>query len=53
MVTHDMRAALRASRILYIADGKIIGDMTLPPYSADEEKSRETQVSAWLNSMEW
>lgn len=53
MVTQDMRAALRASRILYIADGKIIGDMTLPPYSADEEKSRETQVSAWLNSMEW
>lgn len=53
MVTHDMRAALRASRILYIADGKIIGDMTLPPYSSDEEKSRETQVSTWLNSMEW
>ena len=53
MVTHDMRAALRASRILYIADGKIIGDMTLPPYSAEGEKSRETQVSAWLNSMEW
>lgn len=53
MVTHDMRAALRASRILYIADGNIIGDMTLPPYSAEDEKSRETQVSAWLNSMEW
>lgn len=53
MVTHDMRAALRASRILYIADGRIIGDMTLPPYSAEDEKSRETQVSAWLNSMEW
>ncbi|MGN0637122.1 MAG: ABC transporter ATP-binding protein [Huintestinicola sp.] len=53
MVTHDMRAALRATRILYIADGNIIGELTLPPYSADEEKSRETQVSAWLNSMEW
>lgn len=53
MVTHDMRAALRASRILYIADGKIIGELPLPPYSADEEKSRETQVSTWLTSMEW
>lgn len=53
MVTHDMRAALRASRILYIADGKIIGELCLPPYSADGEKSREAQVSAWLNSMEW
>lgn len=53
MVTHDMRAALRATRICYIADGKIIGELPLPPYRPDEEKSRETQVSAWLNSMEW
>lgn len=53
MVTHDMKAALRASRLLYIEDGKIIGELTLPPYQADEEKSRETQVNAWLTSMEW
>lgn len=53
MVTHDTRAALRATRICYIADGKIIGELSLPPYSLDEEKSREIQVSAWLNSMEW
>ncbi len=53
MVTHDVRAALRATRILYIADGKIIGEMPLPPYNPDEEKSRETQVNAWLTSMEW
>lgn len=53
MVTHDMRAALRATRILYIEDGKIIGEMPLPPYDPDEEKSRETQVNAWLSSMEW
>lgn len=31
MVTHDMKAALRASRILYLEDGKIIGELTLPP----------------------
>lgn len=53
MVTHDMRAALRATRILYLEDGKIIGELTLPPYDPDEEKSRETQVNAWLSSMEW
>ena len=53
MVTHDLRAALRATRILYIEDGKIIGDLELPPYKAEDEKSRETQVSAWLASMEW
>ena len=53
MVTHDMKAALRATRILYLEDGKIIGELTLPPYNPDEKKSRETQVSAWLSSMQW
>lgn len=53
MVTHDMRAALRASRILYLEDGKIIGELTLPPYTAEDEKSREKQVSTWLSSMQW
>ena len=53
MVTHDMRAALRATRLLYIEDGKIIGDMTLPPYKAEDEKSREIQVNSWLSSMSW
>jgi len=53
MVTHDMRAALRANRILYLSDGKIIGELTLPPYKSEDEKSRETQVNAWLTSLEW
>lgn len=53
MVTHDLRAALRASRLLYLEDGKIIGELTLPPYNPKEEKSIETQVSAWLGSMKW
>ena len=53
MVTHDMRAALRATRLLYLVDGKIMGDLELAPYLPEEEKSRETQVNAWLSSMEW
>lgn len=53
MVTHDMRAALRANRILYIEDGKIIGELTLPKYDSNDEKSREAQVNAWLTSLEW
>ena len=53
MVTHDMRAALRANRILYLEDGRIIGELTLPPFDPAEEKSRETQVNAWLSSMHW
>ena len=53
MVTHDVRAALRATRIIYIADGAVIGDIDLPPYSAEDEKSREVQVNSWLSAMEW
>ena len=53
MVTHDMRAALRASRILYLEDGKITGTLDLQPYNKEEEKSREKQVDAWLNAKEW
>ena len=53
MVTHDIRAALRATRLLYLEDGKITGELELPPYKKEEEKSRETQVNAWLSSLEW
>ncbi len=53
MVTHDLKAACRASRILYIEDGRIIGDLDLAMYDEKDEKSRETQVNAWLTSLEW
>ncbi|SHM64247.1 ABC transporter ATP-binding protein [Ruminococcus flavefaciens] len=53
MVTHDIRAAVRASRLLYLSDGNIIGELTLSPYEHSAEKSRETQVNAWLSSLEW
>lgn len=53
MVTHDIHAALRATRLLYLEDGSITGELMLPPYQQPEEKSRETQINAWLSSMEW
>lgn len=53
MVTHDMRAALRATRILYLDDGKIIGELSLPAYRPEHEKGSEAQVNAWLGSLEW
>lgn len=53
MVTHDMKAALRATRLLYLEDGKITGELLLPEYNRQEEKSREAQVNAWLTSLEW
>ena len=53
MVTHDLRAALRATRLLYLEDGKIIGELNLQPYTQETEKNRETQVNSWLASMHW
>ena len=53
MVTHDARAAIRASRIIYIEDGAVVGDLELPQYTPEEEKSRESQINSWLSSMEW
>ena len=53
MVTHDMKAAMTATRLLYLDDGDIIGELVLPPYDPKEARSRETQVNAWLSSMEW
>ena len=53
MVTHDLKAAIRATRLLYLEDGKVIGEMSMLPYCSEEAKSRERQVDAWLTSMEW
>lgn len=53
MVTHDVRAAMRATRILYLEDGSIKGEMKLAPFEQSQAKSRETQINSWLSSMEW
>lgn len=53
MVTHDIKGAIRADRIIYISDGKILGELKLSKYKKEDEKSREVQISTWLNSLEW
>lgn len=53
MVTHDIRAALRGNHILYLEDGKILDELTLPVYEADGARDRENQVSSWLAHLRW
>lgn len=53
MVTHDVRAAIRGNRILYLEDGKIIDEMELDSYDRTEAKGREEAVSQWLSSLQW
>lgn len=53
MVTHDVRAAIYGNRILYLEDGRIIGELKLAPFGLGEARSRETQITSWLASMSW
>lgn len=53
MVTHDMRAAARGNRILYLEDGKVLDELRLHAYSELDEKQRENEVSQWLTKLQW
>lgn len=53
MVTHDLKAALRADRILYLKDGKIEGELSMPPFEEKDTDTRERQLIGWLSGMGW
>ena len=53
MVTHDIRAAFRGNRILYLEDGKIIAELSLPPFEEENARKREEKISTWLSSLSW
>lgn len=53
MVTHDIRAAIRGTRILYLEDGKILDEMELPVYREEDAKDREKTLNDWLSALSW
>lgn len=53
MVTHDVKAACRANRLLYIKDGRIDGELNLPNYTSLEGEERKEEVFRFLNSRGW
>lgn len=53
MVTHDLRAALRGNRILYLEDGKVLDELTMPKYQMAEERQRENRLTEWLSNLQW
>lgn len=53
MVTHDVRAALRGNRILYLEDGKILDELNLPDYECSQAGEREIQLGSWLSALQW
>lgn len=53
MVTHDLKAAARATRLLYLADGRIVGDLNLGHYTKESRKERENTIYAFLEKNNW
>lgn len=57
LVTHDMKVAANCSRILYIIDGNIKGELSLGSLSEDTPENglrdRERKVNGWLSDMGW
>lgn len=48
MVTHDIKAAVRADRLLFLADGKITGDVSLGSFADGSGAEREQRVFSYL-----
>lgn len=53
MVTHDMKSALRANRILYIKDGRIDGELNLGKHNEDNNKERRERLQTFLDEKSW
>ena len=53
MVTHDVKAAVRGDRILYMEEGRILDTMEMQAYQEDDAKDREEHVTRWLASLQW
>lgn len=53
IVTHDIKACARGNRLLYLSDGKIVGELELGTYKAADQKKREEKVFSFLNENNW
>ena len=53
MVTHDLKTALRGSRVIYLRDGGIVGEHRMPDYRTDDSLKRRESLQNFLNEMGW
>lgn len=51
LVTHDANVAVRADRVIYLADGTICDEMVLGTYEESKEEERHKKMLAWLQKM--
>ena len=53
MVTHDLKAATRATRLLYMSDGRICAELNLERYTKETENERKTKIYDFLKEQGW
>jgi len=52
MVTHDLKSALRGSRIIYLKDGSVCGECNRGTYEGEDE-NRNAALLSFLKEMGW
>lgn len=53
MVTHDLKAACRANRILFLRDGQFNGEILPGKYNEENLIEREKRIYDWLSEKGW
>lgn len=53
MVTHDLKAAARASRLIYLSDGRLGGELALDKFSKADYENREVLIFEFLKERGW
>jgi putative ABC transport system ATP-binding protein len=53
MVTHDVKVAYCASRLIYLKDGRIDGELNLEKFPKKDYKKREVLIFEFLNERGW
>ncbi len=53
MVTHDLKTALRGTRVIFLRDGGIDGEYRMPIYGTDDIKERRAGLQKFLDEMGW
>lgn len=53
LVTHDLKTALRGTRVLYLRDGGVVGDYKMPVYGDDDIRERRNKLTEFLEDMGW
>ncbi|WP_127534730.1 ABC transporter ATP-binding protein [Paenibacillus kobensis] len=53
LVTHDVKVAARSERVLFMMDGRLVGDRHIGKYAKEKDdlKARESELSGWLTGM--